>query len=32
MKNATKRDAIAGQMDIFCFKMEAAGLVDQLSV
>jgi hypothetical protein len=30
MKNAMIRDAIAGQMDIICFEMEAAGLVDQL--
>ncbi|CAG7917496.1 unnamed protein product [Penicillium olsonii] len=30
MKNATTRDAIAREMNILCFEMEAAGLMDQL--
>ncbi|KAJ0425854.1 hypothetical protein BJY00DRAFT_298425 [Aspergillus carlsbadensis] len=30
MKYAMKQDAIAGQMDILCFEIDAAGLVDQL--
>ena len=30
MKNATARDAIAQEMNILCFEMEAAGLMDQL--
>ncbi|KAL2853355.1 hypothetical protein BJY01DRAFT_232276 [Aspergillus pseudoustus] len=30
MKNGMRRDSIALQMDILCFEMEAAGLVDQL--
>lgn len=31
MKDAKKRDSLAQSMDILCFEMEAAGLVDQLS-
>jgi nucleoside phosphorylase/tetratricopeptide (TPR) repeat protein len=30
MKNATVRDAIAQELNILCFEMEAAGLMDQL--
>ncbi|KAL2847599.1 hypothetical protein BJX68DRAFT_268002 [Aspergillus pseudodeflectus] len=31
MKDPVRRDALAREMDILCFEMEAAGLVDQLS-
>ncbi|KAL5001020.1 hypothetical protein BDV10DRAFT_199592 [Aspergillus recurvatus] len=30
MKDARTRDSIAKEIDIFCFEMEAAGLMDQL--
>lgn len=30
MKSATTRDAVARELNILCFEMEAAGLVDQL--
>ncbi|CRG84038.1 hypothetical protein PISL3812_01380 [Talaromyces islandicus] len=30
MKNAQRRDAIAKELDILCFEMEAAGLMDHL--
>lgn len=30
MKDSKKRDSLAQSMDILCFEMEAAGLVDQL--
>jgi nucleoside phosphorylase len=30
MKNAKTRDSLAQELDIFCFEMEAAGLMDQL--
>ncbi|OJJ08851.1 hypothetical protein ASPVEDRAFT_145102 [Aspergillus versicolor CBS 583.65] len=30
LKDATRRDSIAQGLDILCFEMEAAGLVDQL--
>ncbi|KAL3480339.1 hypothetical protein BJX99DRAFT_266815 [Aspergillus californicus] len=30
IKNAKKRDSLAKAMDILCFEMEAAGIVDQL--
>lgn len=30
MKNATTRDTIADELNILCFEMEAAGLMDQL--
>lgn len=30
MKDAQKRDTIAQELDILCFEMEAAGLMDQL--
>lgn len=31
MKDAKTRDAIAGDLDVLCFEMEAAGLMDELS-
>jgi nucleoside phosphorylase len=31
LKDPVRRDALAREMDILCFEMEAAGLVDQLS-
>ncbi|KAL3475111.1 hypothetical protein BJX99DRAFT_259727 [Aspergillus californicus] len=31
MKDPVRRDAFAQEMDILCFEMEAAGLMDQLS-
>jgi nucleoside phosphorylase len=30
IKNATTQDGIAQELDILCFEMEAAGLMDQL--
>ncbi|KAJ5928829.1 hypothetical protein N7466_007785 [Penicillium verhagenii] len=32
MKDAKRRDSIAKKLDILCFEMEAAGLMDQLPV